>query len=67
MSFQNTDSQLKDYVNEFNRNESSFILKPKLFRMDNPEIETVIDLGPSSKQTSQMETTIDLMQSIGAS
>ena len=67
MSFQNTDSQLKDYVNEFNRNESSFILKPKLFRMDNPEIEFVTDLGPSSDAASEMEITNNLIQTIGAS
>ena len=67
MSFQNTDSQLKDYVNEFNRIESSFILKPKEFRMDNPEIEFVSDLGPSSDAATEMEITNNLMQTIGAS
>ena len=58
MSFQNTDSQLKDYINEFNRKKTSFILKPKRFRMDNPEIEQVVDLtGVNAAAQASTETT----------
>ncbi len=58
MSFQNTDSQLKDYINEFNRKKTSFILKPKRFRMDNPEIEQVVDLtGVNAAAQASAETT----------
>jgi hypothetical protein len=39
MSFQNNDSFLKDYISEFNRHGSSFILKPKLFRKQNATVE----------------------------
>ena len=35
--------------------------------MDNPEIEFVTDLGPSSDAASEMEITNNLIQTIGAS
>jgi|TARA_B110000285_G_C15139493_1_gene629769 hypothetical protein len=50
MSFQNNDSFLKDYISEFNRQKSSFILKPKAFRKESINVEidiTKLARGPN--------------------
>jgi len=47
MSFQNNDEFLKDYISEFNRHKSSFILKPKPFRKQNAQ--TTLEIGKAMK------------------
>ena len=62
MSFQNNDAFLKDYISEFNRHKSSFILKPKLFRKQNAQ--TTLELeGIVEQQLSNAEAEANLRKS----
>jgi len=53
---------LKDYISEFNRHKSSFILKPKLFRKQNAQ--TTLELeGIVEQQLSNAEAEANLRKS----
>lgn len=65
MSFQSPsgriDPFLKTYIDEFNRHKSSFILKPKELRMENPQTTLNPRMDVVNKQAAAYESSIELM------
>ena len=65
MSFQSPsgriDPFLKTYIDEFNRHKSSFILKPKELRMENPQTTLNPRMDGVNKQAAAYESSIELM------
>ena len=55
------DPFLKTYIDEFNRNKTSFILKPKELRKINPQITINMDARSANKNNAAQESSSEIM------